>query len=57
MDALTIVCNTSFQAVFIARADIFKGKLQIHILNFMNISKKDGINSIISPISGKCRPA
>jgi 1-acyl-sn-glycerol-3-phosphate acyltransferase len=37
MDAMVLVCNTGFQNVFLARADIFKGKLLIRFLTFINI--------------------
>jgi 1-acyl-sn-glycerol-3-phosphate acyltransferase len=50
MDALMLVCNTSFQSVFLARADIFKGKLLIRFLTFMNIMPiyrmRDGIVNV-----------
>lgn len=50
MDALALVCNTSFQNVFVARADIFKGKTMIHLLTFMNIIPiyriRDGIENV-----------
>jgi 1-acyl-sn-glycerol-3-phosphate acyltransferase len=37
MDALVLVCNTEYQTVFLARADIFKGKFLTRVLTFMNI--------------------
>jgi 1-acyl-sn-glycerol-3-phosphate acyltransferase len=37
MDALALVCNTELQTVFLARADIFKGKLLVRLLTAMNI--------------------
>ncbi|MBN2215474.1 MAG: 1-acyl-sn-glycerol-3-phosphate acyltransferase [Bacteroidales bacterium] len=50
MDALAFVCNTPFQVVFLARADIFKGKLLIHFLNYLNIIPiyriRDGIDNV-----------
>jgi 1-acyl-sn-glycerol-3-phosphate acyltransferase len=50
MDALAIVCNTPFQAVFLARSDIFRGKFLIHFLNFLNIIPiyriRDGIENV-----------
>jgi 1-acyl-sn-glycerol-3-phosphate acyltransferase len=50
MDALAFVCNTPFQVVFLARADIFKGKLLIHFLNYLNIMPiyriRDGIDNV-----------
>lgn len=50
MDALAFVCNTSFQSVFIARSDIFKGKILVHFLNFLNIMPiyriRDGIDNV-----------
>ncbi len=50
MDALAFVCNTPLQIVFLARADIFKGKLMIHFLNFLNIMPiyriRDGIDNV-----------
>jgi 1-acyl-sn-glycerol-3-phosphate acyltransferase len=50
MDALTFVCNTPLQVVFLARADIFKGKLMIHFLNYLNIMPiyriRDGMDNV-----------
>lgn len=50
MDALVFVCNTPLQVVFLARADIFKGKLLSHFLNFLNIMPiyriRDGIDNV-----------
>ncbi len=37
MDALAMVCGTEFQVVFLARADIFKGRFLTKVLTFMNI--------------------
>jgi 1-acyl-sn-glycerol-3-phosphate acyltransferase len=37
MDALAFVNETKFQSVFLARADIFKGKILKKILNFLKI--------------------
>lgn len=37
MDALAMVCNTKYQTIFLARADIFKSKMLVRILTFMNI--------------------
>ena len=50
MDALAFVCNTPLQIVFLARADIFKGKLMVHFLRFLNIMPiyriRDGIDNV-----------
>ncbi len=50
MDALVFVCNTPFQIVFMARADIFKGRILIHFLRFLNIMPiyriRDGIDNV-----------
>jgi 1-acyl-sn-glycerol-3-phosphate acyltransferase len=50
MDPLAFVCNTPLQVVFLARADIFKGKLMIHFLNYLNIIPiyriRDGIDNV-----------
>jgi len=50
MDAMVMVCSTEFQTVFLARADIFKGKLLIRILTFLNIMPiyriRDGIEKV-----------
>jgi len=50
MDALAIVCNMPYQCVFLARADIFKGKRLIRLLTFMNIMPvyriRDGIEKV-----------
>lgn len=50
MDALAFVSNTPLQVVFMARADIFKGRLLIHFLNFLNIMPiyriRDGIDNV-----------
>ncbi len=37
MDALAMVCGTDYQVVFLARADIFKGRFLTRVLTFMNI--------------------
>jgi 1-acyl-sn-glycerol-3-phosphate acyltransferase len=37
MDALAMTCGTNFQVVFLARADIFKGRFLTKVLTFMNI--------------------
>ncbi len=37
MDALAMVCGSEYQVVFLARADIFKGRFLIRVLTFMNI--------------------
>jgi 1-acyl-sn-glycerol-3-phosphate acyltransferase len=50
MDAMVLVCNTPFQNVFLARADIFKGKRLIKFLTFANIMPiyriRDGIENV-----------
>jgi 1-acyl-sn-glycerol-3-phosphate acyltransferase len=50
MDAMVIVCNTQFQSVFLARADIFKGKRMVNFLTFINIMPvyriRDGIENV-----------
>lgn len=50
MDAMVFVCNTPFQHVFLARADIFKGKRLSRFLHFMNIMPiyriRDGIENV-----------
>ena len=50
MDAMTLVCNMPFQSVFMARADIFKGKRLTNFLTFMNIMPiyriRDGIENV-----------
>ena len=50
MDAMVLVCNTSFQNVFLARADIFKGKRLIRFLTYLNIMPiyrmRDGIENV-----------
>lgn len=50
MDAMIFVCNTKFQNVFLARADIFKGKRLIKFLNYLNIMPifriRDGIENV-----------
>lgn len=37
MDALAMTCGTDYQVVFVARADIFKGRFLTRVLTFMNI--------------------
>jgi 1-acyl-sn-glycerol-3-phosphate acyltransferase len=50
IDALALVCNTSFQPVFMARADIFRGNRLIRFLTFLNIMPiyriRDGIENV-----------
>jgi 1-acyl-sn-glycerol-3-phosphate acyltransferase len=50
MDAMNMVCNTSLQHVFLARADIFKGKRLIRFLTYLNIMPiyriRDGIENV-----------
>lgn len=50
MDAMVLVCNTEFQNVFLARADIFKGKLIVRFLTFANMMPiyriRDGIENV-----------
>lgn len=50
MDAMVFVCTTEFQNVFLARADIFKGKLLIRFLTYLNIMPiyriRDGIDNV-----------
>ncbi len=50
MDAMVLVCNTPFQHVFLARADIFKGKRLSRFLHFTNIMPiyriRDGIENV-----------
>jgi 1-acyl-sn-glycerol-3-phosphate acyltransferase len=50
MDAMVLVCNTEFQLVFLARADIFKGRLMTRFLNYLNIMPiyrlRDGIENV-----------
>ncbi|MDR2908119.1 MAG: 1-acyl-sn-glycerol-3-phosphate acyltransferase [Bacteroidales bacterium] len=50
MDALAILCTQKHQAVFVARADIFKKPQVAKILNFLRIlpiyRKRDGGNSV-----------
>ncbi|MFO7658613.1 MAG: 1-acyl-sn-glycerol-3-phosphate acyltransferase [Bacteroidales bacterium] len=50
MDALALVCNTPFQIVFLARADIFKGRVLKHFLHFANILPifriRDGLDNV-----------
>ena len=50
MDALAFVSGIKFQTVFLARADIFKGRLVIKILTFLKILPiyriRDGISAL-----------
>jgi 1-acyl-sn-glycerol-3-phosphate acyltransferase len=50
MDAMVLVCNLPYQNVFLARADIFKGKRMIRFLTFANIMPiyrmRDGIENV-----------
>jgi 1-acyl-sn-glycerol-3-phosphate acyltransferase len=50
MDALAIVYGAKCQPVFLARADIFKGRVMIHFLNFLNIMPiyrmRDGVSNV-----------
>lgn len=50
IDALALVCNTPFQHVFMARADIFKGKRMVKFLTYLNIMPiyriRDGIENV-----------
>ena len=50
MDAMVLVCKTGKQNVFLARADIFKGKRLIRFLTFANIMPiyriRDGIENV-----------
>ncbi len=50
MDAMVLVCKTPFQSVFLARADIFKGKRMTRFLTFLNIMPiyrmRDGIENV-----------
>ena len=50
MDAMVLVCTTEFQNVFLARADIFKGKLMVRFLTYLNIMPiyriRDGIDNV-----------
>lgn len=50
MDAMVFVCNTPLQPVFLARADIFKGKRLSRFLHFLNIMPiyriRDGIENV-----------
>ena len=50
MDALAIVTRLPFQTIFLARADIFKGKMLSTILNYMKILPiyriRDGVSSL-----------
>jgi 1-acyl-sn-glycerol-3-phosphate acyltransferase len=50
MDAMSLVINLPFQCVFLARADIFKGKRLIKFLTFLNIMPiyrlRDGIENV-----------
>jgi len=50
MDAMVLVCKLPYQNVFLARADIFKGKRMIRFLTFANIMPiyrmRDGIENV-----------
>jgi len=50
MDAMILVCKTAFQVVFLARADIFKGKRLMRFLTYLNIMPiyriRDGIGNV-----------
>jgi len=50
MDAMVLVCNTPFQNVFLARADIFMGKRLTRFLTYLNIMPiyriRDGIENV-----------
>ena len=50
MDAMLFVCTTEFQNIFLARADIFKSKLLIRVLTYLNIMPiyriRDGIDNV-----------
>lgn len=50
IDAMVLVCNLPFQIVFLARADIFKGKRLVKFLTFTNIMPifriRDGIENV-----------
>jgi 1-acyl-sn-glycerol-3-phosphate acyltransferase len=50
MDAMLLVCKTPFQNVFLARADIFKGKRLIRFLTYLNIMPiyriRDGFENV-----------
>ncbi|UCH13652.1 MAG: 1-acyl-sn-glycerol-3-phosphate acyltransferase, partial [Bacteroidales bacterium] len=50
IDALGFVYSAKCQPVFLARADIFKGRVLIHFLNFLNIMPiyrmRDGASSL-----------
>ena len=50
MDAMLLVCRTPFQNVFLARADIFKGRRIIKFLTYVNIMPvyriRDGIENV-----------
>jgi len=50
MDAMVLTCNTEYQCVFLARADIFKGKMLVRFLTFANIMPvyriRDGIENV-----------
>lgn len=50
MDALVFVYDSGYQPVFLARADIFKGKWVIRFLTFLNIMPvfrmRDGIDNV-----------
>ncbi len=50
IDALAFVYSAKCQPVFLARADVFKGRVLIHFLNFLNIMPiyrmRDGASSL-----------
>ncbi len=50
MDALALVYSAKCQPVFLARADVFKGRILIHFLNFLNIMPiyrmRDGVSNV-----------
>ena len=50
MDAMALICNCGYQVVFLARADIFKGKFLVRFLTFINIMPifriRDGYESV-----------
>jgi 1-acyl-sn-glycerol-3-phosphate acyltransferase len=49
MDAM-VICNTKFQNIFLARADIFKGKFMMRLLTYFNMIPvyrlRDGIENV-----------
>ena len=50
IDALALVYSAKCQPVFLARADVFKGRVLIHFLNFLNIMPiyrmRDGASNV-----------